>query len=217
MDGANAPLEDRTLHERVGLDQVLDLQDVLEGLAVGGPKRCLEAALALPDLRVDLRVRAVDELGVPYAGGLVLVQVGGRQLRLGLTTGINRHRAAWRERTARRQVQQGGRVALDRGQRLVLVKVRTRQGSQQTDGVRVTGAIEQLVDVGPLDDATGIHDGHPVGKASHDTEVVGDHDDTGVGLTLSHPQQIENLRLDGHVESRRRLVCDDEIGAMTTR
>ena len=34
MNCANAPLEDRTLHKRVRLDKVLDVQNVLQGLTV---------------------------------------------------------------------------------------------------------------------------------------------------------------------------------------
>ena len=41
-------------------------------------------------------------------------------------------------------------------------------------------------------------------------EVVGDDDDGGVELALEVLQQVEDLRLDGHVERGRRLVGDEQ-------
>ena len=44
-----------------------------------------------------------------------------------------------------------------------------------------------------------------------DAEIVGDEHDGHAETLLQRAQQIEDLRLDGHVERRRRLVGDQEI------
>jgi len=59
-----------------------------------------------------------------------------------------------------------------------------------------------------LDDAAGIHDVDPVGIARDHPEIVGDDDQRDVEPTGQFLHQFEDLRLDGHVERGRRLVCD---------
>ena len=61
-----------------------------------------------------------------------------------------------------------------------------------------------------------LHD-HAVRRFGNHTHVVGDHDQTHAVLHLKPHQQIENLLLDRHVESRRRFVCDKELGIASNR
>ena len=62
-----------------------------------------------------------------------------------------------------------------------------------------------------LDRAAGVHDQDVVGHLGDDAEVVGDHDDRRVELALEVLEQVEDLRLHGHVESGRRLVGDEQL------
>ena len=63
-----------------------------------------------------------------------------------------------------------------------------------------------------LDDAAGIHHRDLVGAAGDDAEIVGDQDHRHVAALLLARQQVEDLRLHGDVERRRRLVGDQELG-----
>jgi len=70
---------------------------------------------------------------------------------------------------------------------------------------------EDLVNRTFLDDFAGIHHGDAVSDLGDDGEVVRDEDETHAGtLRFECGEQIENLRLDGHVERGRRLVGDEQ-------
>ena len=62
-------------------------------------------------------------------------------------------------------------------------------------------------------DSAGLHHHDPVGKASHHAEVMGDQDDRGVQFTPDVAEEVENRRLDRHIQRRRRLVGNQQIGA----
>ena len=71
-------------------------------------------------------------------------------------------------------------------------------------------ACEQRVGIGDLDDASEIHHGDAVGDVPHDREIVRDEQVGQFQLALQILQEIDDLRLDGDIESRYRLVADDE-------
>ena len=56
------------------------------------------------------------------------------------------------------------------------------------------------------------HDIDAIGEAPHDAKVVGDEDDRHAELALQFGQEHQDLRLDGYVERRRRLVGDQDVG-----
>ena len=76
---------------------------------------------------------------------------------------------------------------------------------------------EQALDAGLLDDPAGVHDGHPVGEAGQQGEVVADHQDRRAGEVPRAAQDLEHLRLNRHVERRRRLVGHDHVGLLRDR
>ena len=49
-----------------------------------------------------------------------------------------------------------------------------------------------------------------IGELGDDPQVVRDDDDGAVELGLQVPDEVEDLRLHGHVEGRRRLVGDEQ-------
>jgi hypothetical protein len=63
-----------------------------------------------------------------------------------------------------------------------------------------------------LDDLAEIHHGDAVGDVLHDRQVVRDEDVGEAEAGLQVAQQVDDLRLDRHVERRDRLVADDELG-----
>ena len=62
-----------------------------------------------------------------------------------------------------------------------------------------------------LDDLAEVHDRHAVAHVPHDRQVVGDEDQRQPEVALQVAQQVEDLRLDRHVERRDRLVGDDQL------
>ena len=62
-----------------------------------------------------------------------------------------------------------------------------------------------------LDDLAALHDDHVVGDAAHDIEVVGDEQHRHADLRLQVLEQLQDLRLHGDVERRRRLVGDEQV------
>ena len=71
---------------------------------------------------------------------------------------------------------------------------------------------EQLATRRELDHAAGAHHRDAVGDIIDDREVVRDEEIGEPDLLLQVLQEIEDLRLDGDVERRDRLVADDELG-----
>ena len=55
-----------------------------------------------------------------------------------------------------------------------------------------------------------IHDQHPFAELAHHREVVAHEDQRGAALALHARQQLQDLRLDGHVERAHRLVADQQ-------
>ena len=68
-----------------------------------------------------------------------------------------------------------------------------------------------------LDDLAGIHHVDPIGVARHHAQIVGDDDEGDAEAPGQILHQFENLRLDRHVERRRRLVGDDQLGLAAQR
>ena len=87
---------------------------------------------------------------------------------------------------------------------------RPRDRAEQADRVRVLRVREQLVDGRLLHLAARVHDEHAVGDVRDDAEVVRDQDDRRPEPLAQLAQQVEDARLDRHVEGGRRLVGDQD-------
>ena len=68
-----------------------------------------------------------------------------------------------------------------------------------------------------FDDLSVLHHDHIVGDAPDNVEVVGDEQHRHAELGLQVLEQLEDLRLHGDVERGRRLVGDQEVGAIGER
>ena len=71
--------------------------------------------------------------------------------------------------------------------------------------------------VAALDDLAALHHVDAVGEAAHDAEIVGDEHDRHAEPLLQIGEQLEDLRLDRHVERGRRLVGDQHVGVVGER
>jgi len=70
--------------------------------------------------------------------------------------------------------------------------------------------VENLLCRALLHNESGVHDDYARAGFGDDAEVVGDHPDSHVGVATEVTYEVENLCLDGHVESGRRLVGDEK-------
>ena len=62
-----------------------------------------------------------------------------------------------------------------------------------------------------------VHHDHPVAGFRDHAKIVGDQDDRHPELLLQPVQQLEDLRLDGHVQRGGRLIRDQELGVAGQR
>ena len=130
---------------------------------------------------------------------------------LGLAVRVGQ-RAARAEAAARRQGVGIGHHALDGDQPLVAVAAQPRDRAQEAQRIGMLRVGEQQADRRLLDDAAGIHDHHPMRDLGHHAEIVGDQHDGRARALAQVAQEVEDLRLDGDVERRRRLVGDQDLG-----
>ena len=83
-----------------------------------------------------------------------------------------------------------------------------RGGGEQSTGLRLSRAGEDLAHGPALDHPAGVHHRDVVGHLGDHAHVVGDEDECGTGLGLEIAQEAQDLGLDGGVECGGRLVGD---------
>src|SRR6516225_3035368 len=84
-------------------------------------------------------------------------------------------------------------------------------GGEQRLGVGMLWRAEHLLDWALLDNLAAIHDTDPVRDAAHDAEIMGDEQEAHAKPAPDLREQCEDLRLNGDVQRRGRLVRDEEI------
>lgn len=94
----------------------------------------------------------------------------------------------------------------------MLVGVHAGHGAQKAQGVGVAGVVEDVVHRALLHNLARVHNGHLVADLRHHAQVVGDEDDTHLGLLLQVLHQLQDLGLDGHVQGGGGLVGDKQLG-----
>ena len=92
-----------------------------------------------------------------------------------------------------------------------------RLGGEQPLRVGMARALEHLGDRTLLDDLALRHDADPVGDLAHDAEVVGDEQHRHAEARFHFGEELQDLRLHGDVERRRRLVGDEQVGLVGER
>jgi len=118
-------------------------------------------------------------------------------------------RAAIGKGTSRRKLRQVGRLSGNRSQ--IFFSLRLGEGSQQAAGVGMAGGGKQRFDGGLLHDPPRVHHRNGVTGFRHHAEIVGDKENRRFRLLPKIPHQIENLRLDGDIQRRGRLIGDQQF------
>ena len=204
MNSANLPLKDCALHEREGLDNILQFKNVLATRAPSATNHTVNVTgnrvdvLVMPSLLSDLRLTnagcAMRKVGVRATvfaclrDSLILNGEGsGRQNFegwLAIKASRHSHWAAGGEWAGGRHLQHRGRVPVQGGEGRIRLRIRPRQCAEQTDCVRHMRTVENIVDRTGLNNTTRVHHGHFVGHSCDNTQVVGDHDDRRACLLL---------------------------------
>ena len=73
------------------------------------------------------------------------------------------------------------------------------------------GLMEDGLAVGGFHHVAAVHDVDALGVAGHKTQVMGDHDDRGVGLLGDGADHFQQLGLGGHVQGRGGLVGNEDV------
>ncbi len=66
--------------------------------------------------------------------------------------------------------------------------------------------------IATFDNLPTLHHMHPVGDVTHHGKIVRDEQQREPEFFFQFNQQVEDLRLNGHVERRNRLVADEQRG-----
>ncbi len=119
--------------------------------------------------------------------------------------------APGREPAALRRMRQVGRQAGDGVQRLSRVLAELRDRGEQGLGVRMVHALEQGGRLGGLHHPARVHHVDPVGVPGDHAHVVRDQQHRHAEPFLQVLEQGQDLRLNGDVQGRRRLVGDQQL------
>ncbi len=126
---------------------------------------------------------------------------------------IDGDRAARVEYTAARRAQRARHVAQENDALALTFHLGVRDGHSRQESlrVRVQRVLEDRVPVRQLHHVAEVHHAHAVADVADDREVVRDEQVRQVELVLQVLEQVDDLRLDGHVQRRDRLIADDEV------
>ena len=97
-------------------------------------------------------------------------------------------------------------------QRNAVLAGQVRNGRDKAPGIGMAGRLQDLFGAALLDDVALLHHHDAVGDLGHHPEVVGDEHDAHSLASLDLADQLQNLRLGGHVERGRRFIRDQDRG-----
>src|SRR5437868_589538 len=113
--------------------------------------------------------------------------------------------------TSRRRIGRAGNFPFEHGLLPPDRRVGNRDDRDQCLGIRVPGTCQKLLRRCYLHDLAEIHHGDPIADLLDHRHVVRDEEIGEVELVLQVLQQVEDLRLDRHVQRGDRLVGDDQL------
>jgi len=122
-----------------------------------------------------------------------------------------RLRAARVEPAAGRRGDEARDLSFQMNVLISLPGVRYGDRRKKSLGVRMDRVLEQVLGVRVFDDLSCVHDRDAIADELDDAEIMGDEEIREMELLLQILQEVQDLRLHGHVKRRGRLVKHDEI------
>jgi hypothetical protein len=132
------------------------------------------------------------------------------ELGLHIAAGGDGVRAARRESTTRRDFPDALNAARQRGQR-TKADIYARNAPDEPARVRMVRLTQYVEHGSALDDGPRVHHCYAVSDKGGHTEVVGNQEHGQPALVYFPAQELEDLRLDRDVESRGRLVGEQNV------
>ena len=130
-------------------------------------------------------------------------------VRRNLAAKCDRMRTAGSEAATGQAAIQARHLARDRGQPPGITGA--RQGLEQHAAVRMLRTGEEGVARSLLDQFAGVHDPDAIRILRDHAEIMSDQQHPHALIGAQSPQQLQHLRLDGHIQRRRRLVGDQQL------
>ena len=130
-------------------------------------------------------------------------------------TNVDRHGTARVKAAALGRMERAGHIALQDNAVPFVTRVRDRNGREQRLRIRVQRLAIEIFTGSQFNHFPQVHHGDTVRDVFHHAQVVGDEQVGQPEFPLQVFQDIENLRLDGHIQGRDRLIADDELGAQS--
>ncbi len=90
---------------------------------------------------------------------------------------------------------------------------RHRDALHQPPGIGMQRLIENFPNIAGFNHLAAVHHGQPVGHSGNHAQVMGDQQQSHIKFLLDGSQQGQDLRLNGDVQGRGRLVGNDQAGA----
>ncbi len=97
------------------------------------------------------------------------------------------------------------------GRQFFIFLIKPGNGLEQPLCVRVERFFKQTVYVSMFDDFAAVHDDNIVRHFGDNAERVGNHDEGGAVCLLNVLDKVQDLGLNGHVQSGRRLVANQKL------
>ena len=92
----------------------------------------------------------------------------------------------------------------------ILAQAGARDATEETDGVGVSGLVQQFDGAAFFDELTGVEHPDAIAHGPDDAEIVADEEDRRAHLGAEGTDQIEHFGLDGRVEAGGRFVEDQQ-------
>jgi len=126
---------------------------------------------------------------------------------------------AWMESASSRRIHRGRDLALDqdRDAFALLDRIRNRNGAQEGLGVRMLGRVIDGHPIGNLHDLAQVHDRHPIREVSNHRQIMGDENVGQAESLLQILKQVDDLRLNRHIEGGHRLITHNHAGIESQR
>ena len=90
-------------------------------------------------------------------------------------------------------------------------RIHRGQGSEQTIGIWMLRRKENIPERARFHNFTGIHNGNLVANLGYNAKVMGNKDHCGMELFFKLCHHMEHLRLNGNIQCRGRLICNQQL------